>query len=128
MAKYELSKHLMKITYPLIVQLHWHHAEMFYVRNNYEIVYLWSTILGDSWNYMAPILVLSSAKRITTQVLVTETLNARNYFILRGFVCDIIRAARKYLLKVSYWSTRIGYENCSGLRMKKMVSFQCLSW
>ena len=34
-------------------------------------------ILGDSWLYMPPILVLSSAKRITTQILVIAKLNGR---------------------------------------------------
>ena len=40
-------------------------------------------ILGDSWNYMPPILVSSSAKRITTQILVTAELNGRKYFFER---------------------------------------------
>ena len=40
---------------------------------------------------MASILVPSSAKRIAAQMLVTEELNGRKDFILRGFVCDIIR-------------------------------------
>ena len=39
---------------------------------------------------MPPILVLSSAKRIATQMLVIEELNWRKDFTLRGFVCDII--------------------------------------
>ena len=47
--------------------------------------------LGDSRNYMPPILVLSSAKRIATQIVVIEKLNGRKHFILRGFVYDIIR-------------------------------------
>ena len=34
---------------------------------------------------MPPILVLSSAKRIATQMLVIEKLNGRKDFILRGF-------------------------------------------
>ena len=46
-------------------------------------------ILGDGWNYMQPILVPSFAKRIATQMLVTEKLNGRKDFVLRGFVCDI---------------------------------------
>ena len=48
-------------------------------------------ILGDSWNYMPPILVPSSAKRIATQILLIAKLNEREYFILGGLVCDIIR-------------------------------------
>ena len=48
-------------------------------------------ILGYNWNYMPPILDPFSAKRIATQVLVTAKLNGRKDFMLRGFVCDIIR-------------------------------------
>ena len=44
---------------------------------------------------MSPVLVLSSAKRITTQILVYVKLNARKDFILRGFVCDIIRPSKE---------------------------------
>ena len=40
---------------------------------------------------MPPILVPSSAKRIATQILVIAKLNGRKDFILRGFVCNIIR-------------------------------------
>ena len=39
---------------------------------------------------MPPILVLSSAKRILTQILAIAKLNGKKDFILRGFVCDII--------------------------------------
>ena len=46
--------------------------------------------LGDSRNYMPPIPVPSSAKRIATQILVIAKLNGRKDFILRVFVCDII--------------------------------------
>ena len=52
-------------------------------------------LLGDGSKYMPPILVPFSAKRITTKVLVTEKLNGRNGFVLRGFVCDIIRLSKK---------------------------------
>ena len=38
------------------------------------------TILGDSRNYIPPILVPSSAKRIATQIVVIAKLNGRNYF------------------------------------------------
>ena len=48
------------------------------------------TILGDSRNYMSPILVPSSAKCIAIQILVITKLNGRKDFILRGFICDVI--------------------------------------
>ena len=51
--------------------------------------------LGDSRNYMPPILVLSSAKRMATQILVIAKLNERKDFILRAFVCDIIRPSKE---------------------------------
>ena len=50
-------------------------------------------LLGDSPNYMSPILVPSSAKSIVTQILVIAKLNGKKDFILRVFVCDIIRAS-----------------------------------
>ena len=56
-------------------------------------------ILGDSWNYMPPILFPSSAKRIATQMLATEKLSGRKDFVLRGFVCDIIRPNKKLLVQ-----------------------------
>ena len=82
-------------------------------------------LLRDSGNYMAPILVLSSAKLIARKILVIAKLNGRKDFILKGFVCDIIRLARNYLFKVSNWSTRIRCENCSRLRMKILERCQC---
>ena len=51
--------------------------------------------LGDSRNYMPPILVPSSAKRITTQILVIAKLNVRKNFTLRVFVCDIVRHSKE---------------------------------
>ena len=51
-------------------------------------------ILGDSRNYFRPILVPSSAKRIATQILAIAKLNGRKNFILRGFICDIIRPSK----------------------------------
>ena len=53
---------------------------------------------------MPPILVPSSAKRITTQMLVIQKLDPTKDFVLRGFVCDIIRPSKelpvqRYLLK-----------------------------
>ena len=50
--------------------------------------------LRDSRNYMPPIHVPSSAKRITTQILVIANLNGRKEFILRVFVCDMIRPSK----------------------------------
>ena len=47
-------------------------------------------ILGDSRNYMPPILVPSSAKRTATKIVTIAKLNRRKDFVLRGFVCDII--------------------------------------
>ena len=52
-------------------------------------------ILRDSQNYITPILVSSSAKRIATQILVIAKLNQRKDFILRVFVCNIIRPSKK---------------------------------
>ena len=52
-------------------------------------------IPGDSRNYMPPILVSSSAKGMATQVLVIAKLGGRKDFILRDFVCDIIRPSKE---------------------------------
>ena len=60
------------------------------IPTNSKVAFTLIYIIGDSWNYMLPILVSSSAKRIATQILVTAKLNEREDFILRGFVCDII--------------------------------------
>ena len=40
---------------------------------------------------MQPILVPFSTEHIVTQIFVIAKLNEREDFILRGFVCDIIR-------------------------------------
>ena len=56
-------------------------------------------ILGDSRNYMPPILVPSSAKLIATQILVIAKLNGKKGFILRVFVCDIIRLSKELPVK-----------------------------
>ena len=53
------------------------------------------SLLGDSRNYMPPILVPSTAKRIATHIVVISKLNGRKDFILRGFVCDIIRLSKE---------------------------------
>ena len=52
-------------------------------------------LLGDSQKYVPPILVPSSVKRITTQILVIAKLNGRKDFILRVFVCDIIHPSKE---------------------------------
>ena len=63
-------------------------------------IHLWrwmrvTIIIGDSWNYMPPILVPSSAKRIAIHILVIAKLNGRKFLILRGFVCDTIRLSKE---------------------------------
>ena len=75
---------------------------------------------------MPPILVPSSAKRIATQIFVTAKSKGRKDFILRGFVCDVIRpyTRNNYLFKVSNWNTRIKCEKCSRLRMKTLERCQ----
>ena len=42
-----------------------------------------------------PSILVPSSKRIATQMLVTKKLNGRRDFVLRGFVCDIIRPSMK---------------------------------
>ena len=37
----------------------------------------------------------SSAKGMATQIVVISKLNGRKYFILRGFICDIIRSSKE---------------------------------
>ena len=44
---------------------------------------------------MSPIFAPSSAKRIATQILVIAKLSGRKDFILRVFVCDIIRPSKE---------------------------------
>ena len=74
-------------------------------------------ILGDSLNYMPPILVPSSAKRISTRILVIAKLSGRKDFILRGFFILFV-PARNYLFKVSNLRAKMRCESCSRLRMK----------
>ena len=50
--------------------------------------------LGDSRNYMSPILVLSPAKRIATQILVIANLNEKKKDF-GAFVCNIIRPSKE---------------------------------
>ena len=80
------------------------------------------TLLGDIRNCMPPILVLSSAKRIATQIVVIAKLNGRKDFILKGFVISFI-PARNYLFRVSNLYTRIRCESCSILRMLMLTTF-----
>ena len=56
----------------------------------YNVIFTYCDILGDRRNYMPPILVSASAKRIATQILVMPKLNRRKDFTLRIFICDII--------------------------------------
>ena len=44
---------------------------------------------------MPPILVPFSAKRIATQILVIAKLNGKKDFMLRIFVCNIIRPSKE---------------------------------
>ena len=44
---------------------------------------------------MPPVIVPSSGKRITTEMLVIAKLNGGKVFILRGFVCDIIHPSKE---------------------------------
>ena len=62
---------------------------------------------------MPPILVLSSAKRIATPVLVITKLNGKKDFILRGFVCDIIRPSKELPVLVSLLLTVNMLQTCS---------------
>ena len=72
---------------------------------------------------MPPILVPSSARRIASQILVIVKLNGRKDFILRVFVCDIIRPSKKLPVQSSNLSTRIRCESCSILRMSMLTTF-----
>ena len=81
-------------------------------------------ILGDSWNYMLPVLVPSSAKHITTQILVIAKLNGRKYFFWEALFVISFVLTRNYLFKFSNWNTRIRCENCSRLRMKTLERCQ----
>ena len=55
----------------------------------------------DSRNYMSPILEPLSAKCTATQILVIAKLNGKKDFILRVFVCDIIRPSKKLPAQIS---------------------------
>ena len=72
---------------------------------------------------MPPIFVISSAKRIATQILGIAKLNQRKYIIMRVFVCNIIRPSQKLPVQSSNLSTRIRYKSCSILRMSMLTLF-----
>ena len=80
-----------------------------------------SILLGDSRNYMPPILVTSSAKLIVSQILIIVKLNGRKYFVLR--VLFLFVPAGNYLFKISNLSTRIRCESCSILIMSMLTIF-----
>ena len=74
---------------------------------------------------MPPILVISSAKRIATQMLVIEKLNGRKDFILRGFVCDIIRSSKE--LSVQSKLLRIKNEDNGVVPMSLLLTVNILN-
>ena len=76
-------------------------------------------ILEDSWNYKLPILVPSSAKYTAMQIVSI----GKNILLWEALLVISSVPARTYLFHVSNRSTNIRCENCSGLRMKTMVSF-----
>ena len=51
--------------------------------------------LGDGQNYMPPILIPPSAKRIAAENVIIAKLNGRKGFTLGGFVCDIIHTRKE---------------------------------
>ena len=76
-------------------------CEKLYMASHYYITFfeiLWLIKLGNSWNYMPPILVPSSTKRIATQILVILKLYEREDFIFRSLVC-YIRPYKKLLVQ-----------------------------
>ena len=67
---------------------------------------------------MPPIFVLSLAKRIATQILVTAKWIKGKIVLWELLFVTSPVPTRNYLSKVYNWSTRIRCENCSRLRMK----------
>ena len=63
---------------------------------------------------MPPILVPSSAKRITTQIWVIAKLEGRKDFYFERFYLWYHSSQQ------SNWNTRISFENCSRLKMKTL--------
>ena len=74
------------------------HAERFHISHITCSIIL----LGDSWNYMPPIVVPSSAKHIATQVLVN---GRKDFFWEASFVMSSV-PTRNYLFKVNNWNRR----------------------
>ena len=77
------------------------------------------TLLGDSWNYMPPILVPSSTKRIGAHILVIAKLNEMEDFwevvlLIWSF------SGSSCLLKACNRSTRTRCENSLRLRIKTL--------
>ena len=73
-------------------------------------------LLEDSRNYMSPILVPSSVKRIATQIAVIANLNGKKDFILKVFVCDIIHRSKELPVQITC-------ESCSILRKSMLTIF-----
>ena len=73
-------------------------------------------LLEDSRNYMLPILVPSSVKRIATEIVVIANLNGKKDFILKVFVCDIIHRSKELLAQITC-------ESCSILRKSMLTIF-----
>ena len=73
-------------------------------------------LLEDSRNYMSPILVPSSVKRIATQIVVIANLNGKEDFILKVFVCDIIHRSKELPVQITC-------ESCSILRKSMLTIF-----
>ena len=78
-------------------------------------------LLGDSWNYMPPILVPSSAKRMGIQVLViAKLMKDKILFWEVLFLISSVPTGNN----VSNWHTRIRFENSSRLRLKTLERCQ----
>ena len=73
-------------------------------------------LLEDSRNYVSPILVPSSVKRIATQIVVIANLNGKKDFILKVFVCDIIHRSKELPVQITC-------ESCSILRKSMLTIF-----
>ena len=115
--RYQIQQLLAIVKNSMVNKKHcFEHAERFHISHITCSIIL----LGDSWNYMPPIVVPSSAKHIATQVLVN---GRKDFFWEASFVMSSV-PTRNYLFKVSNWNTRIRCENCSRLRMKTLERCQ----
>ena len=81
----------------------WKEFQLLQILNELSIKHLIK--LGDSWNYMLPILVSSSVKCIAVPILAITKLNGKKIFWEALFVIPSI-PSRNYRFKVSNWSTR----------------------